>query len=120
MQVYGSQVVSAVEPGDIITLSGLVSEYTSDPTSFLHLTELSFVSNLTIHSTGNDVTPVVLGVDRVPPGERIYVKDQFELKAGVDVEKTGEALRPAERGLDFWERFVTSCSQPLLHDRRLI
>lgn len=102
-QVYGYQSVDLVNVGDIITFSGTVSEYASDDT-YLHLTELTYPSNITVLSSNNDVKPVVLGRDRTPPGSRIYFKDQFQLDAPIDVEAIDKKMKEKDQGLDFWER----------------
>lgn len=102
LYIYGSQSVGLVSAGDLVSLSGTVSEYASDET-YLHLTEVTFPTNVTVLSSGHTVAPVVLGVDRTPPGSVIYVKDQFELTPPVDVEQDGDKLKEKKRGLDFWE-----------------
>jgi hypothetical protein len=85
-----------------VLLSGTVAEYASDDT-YLHLTELTFPTNLSVISSGNVIDPVVLGVDRTPPGSTVYFKDQFSLETPVDIELIDKKLKPKDRGLDFWE-----------------
>ncbi|KAL7409612.1 Endonuclease/exonuclease/phosphatase [Mrakia frigida] len=103
LYVYSYSVGSQVAVGDIITLSGLVAEYSSDSTG-LHLTELTLPKDIVVLSSNNVVTPLVLGVDRTPPGSAIFFEDQFQLPSQtVNIEETVTSLEPASRGLDFWE-----------------
>ena len=107
-QIFGAQSASSVSPGDLVRLTATVSEYASLETG-LHLTELVFPSELAVISRGHDLRPIVLGVDRTPPGERIFVEDQLELKPGVDIEAEGGPLDVKVKGLAFWESCVPSC-----------
>ena len=68
LKVYttSTKTQALVAVGDLITLTGKVSEYRSD-SSYLLLTELGSPSNITVVSSGHTVNPVVLGTDRSPP-----------------------------------------------------
>ena len=116
-QIYGAQSASSVRPGDLVRLTGTISEYASLETG-LHLTELVFPSALAVMSHGHELKPIVLGVDRVPPGERIYVQDQLELKPGIDIEADGEPLEVKVKGLAFWESCVVVAAAALLSHRQ--
>ncbi|KAF7173688.1 hypothetical protein CNMCM6106_007747 [Aspergillus hiratsukae] len=89
--VYGSAAVRNVTVGDIISLSGKVSEYRSSK-SYVYLTELTSPSSITLVSSGNEVVPVVLGKGgRCPPtkqfsaldgGDVLYVPNNSEWGVG--------------------------------------
>ncbi|KAI5116998.1 hypothetical protein M0805_002667 [Coniferiporia weirii] len=66
-----------VAVGDMISLSGVVSEFrsSSDPDNLLG-TELDSPSDIVVISSGNEVVPVVLGVDRSPPTEKLSSLDK--------------------------------------------
>ncbi|KAL3494369.1 Endonuclease/exonuclease/phosphatase [Aspergillus germanicus] len=104
--VYGSSSVSKVTVGDIITLSGKVSEYRSQDT-YLHLTEITSPSSIVVKSSGNEVTPVVIGKDRSPPTEvysSLDIGDIYALPNNVSrISEENPALKPDVNGLDFWE-----------------
>lgn len=118
-QIYGASSASSVTPGDLVRLSGTVSEYASLETG-LHLTEVVFPSELAVVSRGHGLRSIVLGVDRTPPGERIFVRDQLELKPGVDIEiKDGKPLEVEVKGLAFWESCVASLMLSVAHRRPL-
>lgn len=55
-----SKTLGNIKKGDIITLGGTVAEYRADK-AYLYLTELTSPTNVVIASSGNTVTPVVLG-----------------------------------------------------------
>ncbi|CEL06835.1 Putative Endonuclease/exonuclease/phosphatase family protein (AFU_orthologue; AFUA_3G09210) [Aspergillus calidoustus] len=104
--VYGSSSVSKVTVGDIITLSGKVSEYRSQDT-YLHLTEITSPSSIVVESSGNEVTPVVIGKDRSPPTEvysALDTGDIYALPNNVSrISEENPVLKPDANGLDFWE-----------------
>lgn len=54
-------------------------------------------------SSGNTVTPLVLGVDRTPPTNVIFFDEQFNLDPKINIETSVDVLQPAKRGMDFWE-----------------
>ncbi|EDP52822.1 hypothetical protein KXW98_002359 [Aspergillus fumigatus] len=105
--VYGSTAVSKVSVGDIISLSGKVSEYRSSA-SYVYLTELTSPSAISVVSRGNAVVPVVVGKGgRAPPTEQFSVLDGGDVLAVPNnvstVSKTNPVLRPGTYGMDFWE-----------------
>lgn len=75
----------------------------------LFLTELLRPTNITVLSSGNQVKPVVLGVDRNPPTQRWSSLDEgpdgaLSVPNGVNrVESANATLEPDLYGLDFWE-----------------
>ncbi|KAL5045031.1 hypothetical protein BDW71DRAFT_215313 [Aspergillus fruticulosus] len=104
--VYGSSSVSRVSVGDIITLSGKVSEYRSSD-DYLYLTEITSPSNIIVQSSGNEVTPVVIGKDRSPPTEAYSSLDTGDVLAVPNnvsqISVDNPVLQPAKYGMDFWE-----------------
>lgn len=108
--VFGSASVASVNVGDAISLSGRVTEYRSNSRSNdLFLTELTNPANITVISSGNTVTPLVLGKDRSPPTRFLSALD-----TGADgfltvpnnssrIEEVNANLQPDLYGLDFWE-----------------
>ncbi|KAL2865325.1 endonuclease/exonuclease/phosphatase family protein, partial [Aspergillus lucknowensis] len=104
--VYGSNSTSEVTVGDVITLSGKVSEYRSQ-NAYLYLTEISSPSSIVVKSSGNEVTPVVIGKDRSPPTE-IYsgldTGDVYALPNNVSqISVRNPVLNPSRYAMDFWE-----------------
>jgi hypothetical protein len=107
--VYGSAAARNVSVGDIITLSGKVAEYRSNP-SYVYLTELTSPSAITLVSSGNEVVPVVLGRGK---GGRCPPTKQFSALDGGDVlsvpnnvsqiSSVNPKLKPGKYGMDFWE-----------------
>lgn len=96
--------------GDLITLSGTVSEYRSASyPNYLYLTELIYPANITVLSSNNAVTPLVLGKDRSPPTEKLSALDVgkqgwLSVPNNVSlVEAVNATLQPNLYGLDFWE-----------------
>lgn len=82
--VYGSTAVSKVSVGDIISLSGKVSEYRSSA-SYVYLTELTSPSAISVVSRGNAVVPVVVGKGgRAPPTEQFSVLDGGDVLARLE------------------------------------
>ncbi|KAL4901707.1 hypothetical protein BDW74DRAFT_69109 [Aspergillus multicolor] len=104
--VYGSSSVSKVSVGDIITLSGKVSEYRSSD-DYLYLTELTSPSSIVVQSSGNEVTPVVIGKDRSPPTEAYSSLDTGDVLAVPNnvsqISVDNPVLQPESYGMDFWE-----------------
>ncbi len=106
--VYGSSAVSEVTVGDIITLSGEVSEYRSQA-AYLYLTEITSPSSIVVKSSGNEVAPVVIGKDRSPPTE-VYSGldgadgDVYALPNNASqISTENPVLKPELYGMDFWE-----------------
>ncbi|KAF7346222.1 DNase I-like protein [Mycena sanguinolenta] len=104
-----TSILRQVNPGDIVSLTGKVTEYrpTADP-DYLFLTELESPTKITVLSTNNTVTPLVLGKDRSPPTEQLSPLD-----SGWDgwlsvpnnrsrIDTVNGTLRPEEYGIDFW------------------
>ncbi|CDO71685.1 hypothetical protein BN946_scf184915.g29 [Trametes cinnabarina] len=107
-------VLASVSVGDLISLSGTVAEFRSsgDPNN-LFVTELDSPHAISVLSTNNTVTPLVLGPSggrnaRSPPTEKLSALD-----TGPDgwlsvpnnqslVEAVNATLRPGEFGIDFW------------------
>ncbi|KAL4975976.1 Endonuclease/exonuclease/phosphatase [Aspergillus desertorum] len=104
--VYGSNSVSKVSVGDIITLSGKVSEYRSSD-DYLYLTEITSPSSIVVKSSGNEVTPVVIGKDRSPPTEAyssLDIGDVLAVPNNVSqISVDNPVLQPETYGMDFWE-----------------
>ncbi|KKK20318.1 hypothetical protein P175DRAFT_0502598 [Aspergillus ochraceoroseus IBT 24754] len=104
--VYGSSSVSKVTVGDIITLSGKISEYRSS-SSYVYLTEISSPSSITIKSSGNDVTPVVIGQNRSPPTVQYSSLDGGDVLGlpnnASQISVANPSLQPELYGMDFWE-----------------
>ncbi|KAL3477123.1 Endonuclease/exonuclease/phosphatase [Aspergillus californicus] len=104
--VYGSSSVSSVTVGDIISLSGRVTEYRSSNT-YLYLTELSSPSSIVVQSSGNEVTPIVIGTDRSPPTEAYSSLDTGDVYAVPNnvsqIAIENPVLKPELYGMDFWE-----------------
>ncbi|KAF7174059.1 hypothetical protein CNMCM5623_006354 [Aspergillus felis] len=105
--VYGSTAVSKVSVGDIITLTGKVSEYRSSA-SYVYQTELTSPSAISVVSSGNAVVPVVVGKGgRAPPTKQFSSLDGGDV-LGVpnnvsQISKANPVLRPGKYGMDFWE-----------------
>jgi hypothetical protein len=59
-------ILAQVVIGDLIILNGIVNEFRSDAT-VLSVTEIGSPTNITVLSSNNTVSPVILGVDRTPP-----------------------------------------------------
>jgi hypothetical protein len=94
--------------GDFISLSGRVTEFrsTSSPND-LFMTELEAPTNITVISSNNTVTPLILGKDRSPPTQLFSALD-----VGRDgflsvpnnrsrIEVVNPTLQPDKYGMDF-------------------
>lgn len=107
IRVYNDSAVDA-SVGDLISVSGKVSEYRSSP-DYIYLTELrASGSDFTVQSSDSDVTPIALGKDaRKPPTEQFSSLDNgavFGLPANTSqVSNENPELQPEAFGLDFWE-----------------
>ncbi|OOF93929.1 hypothetical protein ASPCADRAFT_209183 [Aspergillus carbonarius ITEM 5010] len=105
--VYGSDAVSQVEVGDIVSLGGTVAEYRSS-SSYVYTTEIEYPSDITVISSGNDVDPIVIGQDDLnPPTEQFSSLDNgdvFSLPGGSSLLSTANpVLKPTKYGMDFWQ-----------------
>ncbi|KAL4912719.1 Endonuclease/exonuclease/phosphatase [Aspergillus aurantiobrunneus] len=104
--VYGSSAVSKVSVGDVITLSGEVTEYRSQ-VNYLYLTEITSPSDIVVQSSGNEVAPVVIGKDRSPPTEKYSGLDNGDVYAlpnnASQISVEDPVLEPELYAMDFWE-----------------
>ncbi|KAI0071138.1 DNase I-like protein [Panus rudis PR-1116 ss-1] len=104
-----STVLSNINVGDKISLTGRVAEFrsSSDPDDLTD-TELDSPTNIVVQSSGNVVKPTVIGVDRFPPTQALSALD-----VGADgwltvpnnqsrVDSVNATLQPAKFGMDFW------------------
>ncbi|KAK6071900.1 endonuclease/Exonuclease/phosphatase [Seiridium cupressi] len=110
--VYGSALAknTSISTGDVISISGKVSEYRSD-SSYLYLTEIASPKIDAILEHGQTVEPLVIGVDTLSPptgqyssldnGDVFGVPNNQSLVSVVNPE-----LDPENYGLDFWESLV--------------
>ncbi|KAK7056736.1 hypothetical protein VNI00_002453 [Paramarasmius palmivorus] len=111
LYVFGSSAVGRVNVGDKVTLGGTVSEFRSSSSpNDLFITELlPNISSITILSSNNTFTPIVLGKDRIPPTQYLSPldvgKDSFlSVPNNVSrIETVNATLDPFKYGLDFWE-----------------
>lgn len=103
-------VLAGIAVGDLISLSGKVTNFrsTSDP-SYLFATEIESPTDITILSSNNIVTPLVLGQDRSPPTQSLSQLDRGNdgwlsvpgNRSQIEVEN--HKLQPAKYGMDFWK-----------------
>ena len=105
--VYSSSVGASLSVGDIISLDAKVSEYRS-ATTYIYLTELGSPKNVKVLSSGNTVTPLVIGVDTLNPPTVQYTSldggDVYALpNAAANISTVNPVLAPETYGLDFWE-----------------
>ncbi|KAB5543072.1 Endonuclease/exonuclease/phosphatase [Coniochaeta sp. 2T2.1] len=107
LYVYSSTVGANLTVGDVISLDGKVTEYRSAAT-YLYLTELGSPKNVKVLSSGNSVTPLVIGEDTALPPTSQYTSldggDIFAVPNGVaNISAVNPVLDPTTYGLDFWE-----------------
>ncbi|KAG8423652.1 hypothetical protein J3458_000528 [Metarhizium acridum] len=108
--VFGSAVGKQVRTGDVITLNGLVQEYRSN-NNYIYLTELTKPANVVVISSGNQVKPLVVGVDTLQPPNKEYSSLDKGGVFGVPnavttITTSNPVLDPTAYGLDFWESLV--------------
>lgn len=110
IRVYGSNVARAVNTGDLVRLSGKVSEYRNAARpNDLFLTELEHPTNLHVLSSDNYVIPVIIGQHRIPPVTSLTPLDDgadgwLSVPNNVTMnEAVNATLQPDRYGLDFWE-----------------
>ncbi|KAK7690827.1 hypothetical protein QCA50_005928 [Cerrena zonata] len=112
IRVYAPQYAGRTALGDLVTLSGLVSEYRQParPNDLL-LTELVSPSHFAIHSSGNPITPLVISRDTkyAPPLGKASALDKGSEgwlsvpNNATQLESVNATLQPDKYGLDFWE-----------------
>lgn len=89
--VFSSSGSAAVKVGDLVSLQGLVEEYTGNNANNLTTTEITNISGLTVLSSGNTVAATVLGANgRAIPTNAID-SDNFAV------------FNPDFDGIDFYE-----------------
>ncbi|KDR82751.1 hypothetical protein GALMADRAFT_206527 [Galerina marginata CBS 339.88] len=103
-------VLKSVNVGDLITLNGKVTEFRSSSSpDDLFGTELESPTSIKVLSSGNKLTPVILGKDRSPPTQQFSAQD-----VGPDgflsvpnnsslISVVNATLQPDKFGMDFWE-----------------
>jgi hypothetical protein len=105
--VFSNKVGANLTVGDIISLDGKVTEYRSNA-NYIYLTEIASPTNVHVVSSGNAVTPLVIGKDTLSPPTVQYSSldggDIYNLPNGVvNVSEVNPVLDPTKYGLDFWE-----------------
>ncbi len=106
--VFGRTAATPRTVGEQIVIStATVTEFRTSA-SFLFLTELTSPGNVTVISTGNDVSPIVIGARELNPPTEQYSSldngDVFGLPNNVSqVSVVNPVLDPQRYGLDFWE-----------------
>ncbi|KJA21217.1 hypothetical protein HYPSUDRAFT_42349 [Hypholoma sublateritium FD-334 SS-4] len=105
-----STVLNSVAVGDFISLNGKVAQYrpAASP-NYLYLTELSSPTGISVITSNNTITPLILGKDRSPP-----TREFSALDVGADgflsvpnnssrITEINADLQPDKYGLDFWQ-----------------
>ncbi|KAL3422876.1 endonuclease/Exonuclease/phosphatase [Phlyctema vagabunda] len=106
--VFGSGVLKNITVGDIITLDATVTEYRSS-VAYLYLTELTTPKNIAVLSSGNKVSPIVIGESLLkwPPTEQYSSLDRLDVFGTPNnvsqISVANPSLSPLLFGLDFWE-----------------
>ncbi|KAK5658035.1 hypothetical protein OQA88_2590 [Cercophora sp. LCS_1] len=105
--VFSNSVGANLTVGDIINLDGKVAEYRANA-NYLFLTEITSPQNVKVVSSGNKVTPLVIGKDTVDPPNVQYSSldggDVYALPNAVtNISIANPVLKPQQYGLDFWE-----------------
>lgn len=97
---------SDVSVGDILSLNGKVSEYRSSE-KYVYMTEITSPNNITVASTGNEVTPVTLGKGgRSPPTGQFSGLDEGDFLGPGNsslISESNPELDPEKYGMDFWQ-----------------
>lgn len=78
---------------------------------YLYLTELDSAKNVVVVSSGNEVTPLVIGVDTPPPPTEDFTSldkgGAFGVPNAVNrLSEENPTLDPESYGMDFWESLV--------------
>ena len=106
--VFSSSAGKNVTVGDIVTLDATVAEYRSS-SAYLYLTEFISPKNVTVISSGNKVTPIVIGewLLKCPPTEQFSSLDNGDVFSlpnnSTQISVKNPSLQPLLYGLDFWE-----------------
>ncbi|KAG9232506.1 endonuclease/exonuclease/phosphatase family protein [Amylocarpus encephaloides] len=106
--VFGSGALKNVTVGDIITLDGTVSEYRSSA-AYVYLTEIISPKNIALVSSGNKITPIVIGewLLKWPPTEQFSSLDNWDVFSlpnnRSQLSVANPSLQPLIYGMDFWE-----------------
>lgn len=106
--VFGRTAATPRTVGEQIVLStATVTEFRTSA-DYLYLTELTNPGNVTVISSGNDVSPVVIGARGLNPPTEQYSSldngDVFGLPNNASqVSVVNPVLEPRRYGLDFWE-----------------
>ncbi|KAG5341630.1 hypothetical protein C0989_008609 [Termitomyces sp. Mn162] len=102
--------LNKVKVGDFVSLGGTVEEFrsSSDPNN-LFTTEIDSPTSITVISSNNSISPVILGIDRSPPTQQLTGLDSgpdgyLSVPNNVTLVEADDAvLQPDLYGLDFWE-----------------
>jgi hypothetical protein len=111
LYVFGRAFGANLTVGDAITVGGKVLEYRSNK-DYIYLTQLSAPVLEERTSSGNVVTPLVIGKDtRDPPTEKYSSldtdNDVFAVPNNVSqISTSNPNLEPKKYGLDFWKSLV--------------
>ncbi|ORY18601.1 Endonuclease/exonuclease/phosphatase [Clohesyomyces aquaticus] len=110
LYVFGRAFAANLSVGDAIIVSGKVAEFRSNK-DYLFLTELTAPVLYSKVSSGNSVTPLVIGKDTLePPTEQVSALDGGDVFAVPNnvslVSVVNPELEPRKYGLDFWESLV--------------
>lgn len=107
--VYASSLAqnTSVSTGDVVVLSGTVSEYRSNK-DYLYLAEITSPEIAAILERGHELAPLVIGKDTASPPTVQYTSlDKGDIFAVPNnrslVSAVNPVLEPQEYGLDFWE-----------------
>ncbi|KAK8038940.1 hypothetical protein PG993_007351 [Apiospora rasikravindrae] len=98
---------ASISTGDVIVLSGTVSEYRSNK-DYLYMTEITSPKVAAILEHGKEVAPKVIGKDTYSPPTVHYTSlDEGDVFAVPNnnslVSVVNPVLEPEKYGLDFWE-----------------
>ncbi|KAI1844180.1 hypothetical protein JX266_009664 [Neoarthrinium moseri] len=101
---------TSIATGDVLVLSGKVSEYRSS-SAYLYLTEIISPKVTAVLGHGKTVLPLVIGKDTLSPPTKQYSSldngDVFGVPNNQSlISKVNPVLDPENYGLDFWESLV--------------
>ncbi|KAJ3541474.1 hypothetical protein NM688_g6078 [Phlebia brevispora] len=110
IRVYGRNIANSVTIGDMVSLSGKVTEYRNPSRQDdLFLTEIEQPTHIRVISSDKLLSPVVLGEDRIPPTGAYTPLDigpdgWLSVPNNLTLNEAANAtLQPDKYGLDFWE-----------------